>query len=84
MPPVTHGRPRVWTQERMYAIVRAFVLAEGRYPSVKDFEAHAHGLPGNSGTLFSHCKNYKALLRMEGIVCAPVSRTTSPHPWRRS
>ena len=73
----------IWTEQSVLDVIRAFVLAEHRYPSVHDFEHQAHGLPSNSGTAYRHCPHFKALLAKEGIVCTETPRSTQGHPWKR-
>ena len=83
---MSHGRPRgTHTEASIYAAIKAFVLAEHRLPSVRDYEARAYGLPSNSSTVYRHCSSQrmKALLAKDGIsytgyTHAPVSST---HPW---
>ena len=75
----------IWTKEAVYATIKAFVVAEGRLPSVRDYEARTHGLPSNSGIAYRVCKDYKALLAHDGIAYrATPKHGAGDHPWRRA
>lgn len=80
------GRPRgIHTEASVYASIKAFVLAEHRLPSVRDYEAQAHGLPSNSSTAYRHCKRFRELLAKDGISYTEFTRHSQgiTHPWRR-
>lgn len=78
------GVPPQWTTDTLYAIVKAFTLAEGRYPSRPDFARQSHGLPLSTSTLYRWCPDWKQRLARDGIVHETPSPAVPRHPWRQT